>query len=48
MVISCFEKGMVPLWDAHNMASAKVAMAVGYPFLGNYSAYELSLTYDNE
>ena len=48
MVISCFEKGMVPLWDAHNIASAKVALAVGYPFLGNYSAYELSQTYDNE
>ncbi|MDT2797244.1 GNAT family N-acetyltransferase [Enterococcus cecorum] len=40
MVISCFEKGIVPLWDAHNIASAKVAIAVGYPFLGTYSAYE--------
>lgn len=47
LVISCFEKRIVPLWDAHNITSAKFAIAVGYPLLDPYSAYEISQSYDN-
>ncbi|MBP2622631.1 GNAT family N-acetyltransferase [Streptococcus oricebi] len=34
-------RSVVPLWDAHNDASRKIAQYLGYDCLGAYPAYEL-------
>ncbi|EOT44154.1 GNAT family N-acetyltransferase [Enterococcus columbae] len=47
LIIEGFKKGRLPLWDAHNLASYKVAIALGYRCLESYSAFEISNTWDN-
>lgn len=41
MLLEATKRGTIPLWDAHNDASRKIANFLGYQCLGAYPAYEL-------
>ena len=41
MVLASLQRGVFPLWDAHNEASKKIAEKLGYQCLGAYQTYEL-------
>ena len=41
MILESLNRGMFPLWDAHNEASKKVAEFLGYEFVEPYEAFEL-------
>ena len=45
MILEAQKRSLIPLWDAHNVASMKVAESLGYRFLGAYPAYELKETF---
>lgn len=40
MTLAALERGVVPLWDAHNEASKKIAERIGYHYSNAYPAYE--------
>ena len=41
MIIESLNRDTFPLWDAHNVASKKVAEFLGYELVGPYEAFEL-------
>ena len=41
MILESLNRDMFPLWDAHNVASKKVAEFLGYELVGPYEAFEL-------
>lgn len=46
MVLESLNRGIFPLWDAHNEASKKIAEKLGYHSLASYPAYEWHVTRD--
>ena len=41
MILESLNRDTFPLWDAHNVASKKVAEFLGYELVGPYEAFEL-------
>lgn len=42
LILRCLNEGLYPSWDAQNMNSVHLAEKLGYEFLHEYTAYEVS------
>jgi len=42
LILLCLDRGLYPSWDAHNPASAALALNLGYHLDGEYPAYEFT------
>ena len=41
LILNCLKEGLYPSWDAHNMASVRLAEKLGYEFSHEYPVYEV-------
>ena len=41
LILECAKRGLYPSWDAHNMASVRLAEKLGYHFDREYTAFEV-------
>lgn len=41
LILECAKRGLYPGWDAHNMASVRLAEKLGYHFDREYTAFEV-------
>ena len=42
LILECAKRGLYPSWDAHNMASVRLAEKLGYHFDREYTAFEVN------
>ena len=48
MILESLNRDMIPIWDAHNEASKKVAEFLGYELVELYEAFELEESFIND